>query len=103
HHPPTTQPHPLSLHDALPISSARASTYEVATRSDPAAPGSLTSSARSAPMASALRIPSSAFSGPSETSTTSPSPAASLIFSASRSEEHTSELQSPYDLVCRLL
>src|SRR5437867_10628878 len=25
------------------------------------------------------------------------------IFSAFRSEEHTSELQSPYDLVCRLL
>src|SRR5207248_11213389 len=28
----------------------------------------------------------------------------SMVFSfASRSEEHTSELQSPYDLVCRLL
>src|SRR5437867_8761133 len=25
------------------------------------------------------------------------------IYEASRSEEHTSELQSPYDLVCRLL
>src|SRR5207248_7403573 len=28
---------------------------------------------------------------------------AALRSSASRSEEHTSELQSPYDLVCRLL
>src|SRR5207248_10756704 len=26
-----------------------------------------------------------------------------MMTSASRSEEHTSELQSPYDLVCRLL
>src|SRR5437867_7522176 len=26
-----------------------------------------------------------------------------FTFSSSRSEEHTSELQSPYDLVCRLL
>src|SRR5438094_5283186 len=26
-----------------------------------------------------------------------------IIFKPSRSEEHTSELQSPYDLVCRLL
>src|SRR5207248_11047454 len=26
-----------------------------------------------------------------------------LMFSSLRSEEHTSELQSPYDLVCRLL
>src|SRR5207248_7624482 len=25
------------------------------------------------------------------------------LFAAARSEEHTSELQSPYDLVCRLL
>src|SRR5437867_8464767 len=29
--------------------------------------------------------------------------AEALLFAASRSEEHTSELQSPYDLVCRLL
>src|SRR5437867_10380603 len=28
---------------------------------------------------------------------------AAVPFSKSRSEEHTSELQSPYDLVCRLL
>src|SRR5437867_7105806 len=28
---------------------------------------------------------------------------AALVRSSGRSEEHTSELQSPYDLVCRLL
>src|SRR6266705_6437574 len=31
------------------------------------------------------------------------SPAGSACRSRARSEEHTSELQSPYDLVCRLL
>src|SRR5207248_4031405 len=30
-------------------------------------------------------------------------PRESTVVAASRSEEHTSELQSPYDLVCRLL
>src|SRR5207248_7918203 len=32
-----------------------------------------------------------------------PAPASPLALQAPRSEEHTSELQSPYDLVCRLL
>src|SRR5437867_9223566 len=35
--------------------------------------------------------------------TTSSGLQAASAASASRSEEHTSELQSPYDLVCRLL
>src|SRR5437867_7537013 len=30
-------------------------------------------------------------------------PSSSVIRTTGRSEEHTSELQSPYDLVCRLL
>ena len=46
-------------------------------------PSSLTRSARSAPIASALRIASIARAGPIDTSTTSPSPALSLIRSAS--------------------
>src|SRR5207248_7223710 len=33
----------------------------------------------------------------------SPNPRGQAYFAAIRSEEHTSELQSPYDLVCRLL
>src|SRR5438094_6455080 len=32
-----------------------------------------------------------------------PRPEKGSIYRADRSEEHTSELQSPYDLVCRLL
>src|SRR5438094_5239877 len=34
---------------------------------------------------------------------TQPSPRRSALGDRPRSEEHTSELQSPYDLVCRLL
>ena len=55
----------------------------MATRSEPAAASSETSTTRSAPIASARRIASSAFSGPTETITTSASPAASFSFSAS--------------------
>src|SRR5438094_9714924 len=62
----TTEIYTLSLHDALPISTA--------------------SRGRSSSVRSSLTR----------------SPRRGLRF-ASRSEEHTSELQSPYDLVCRLL
>src|SRR5437867_8109438 len=41
--------------------------------------------------------------GISARSPTSGLPSASLPKNSGRSEEHTSELQSPYDLVCRLL
>src|SRR5437867_5729653 len=39
----------------------------------------------------------------SERSASQPACARRSASSAARSEEHTSELQSPYDLVCRLL
>src|SRR5207248_9632247 len=80
-HPAPTEIYTLSLHDALPISAA--------------AEGSLfwqiflTSHVNRKP-------DKHANSGRGET----PMPANGL---AERSEEHTSELQSPYDLVCRLL
>src|SRR3712207_6871060 len=72
----TTEIYTLSLHDALPISSAAAS--------------SAPSSAPSSPPSSSPP-PSSA---PSSSDASSSSP---------RSEEHTSELQSRQYLVCRLL
>src|SRR5207248_5970311 len=73
--PPPTDPYALSLHDALPISpcSGRERDGRV----------SMTS-----------------------ISTRNASPGRTgfdQISSSRRSEEHTSELQSPYDLVCRLL
>src|SRR5688572_31265330 len=43
------------------------------------------------------------YSGTSGTSTTVSLPAATTIASSPRSEEHTSELQSQSNLVCRLL
>src|SRR5260221_1401592 len=71
--PATTEIYTLSLHDALPISSV--------------------SAARSAARASAT-------SSSHDASGLAP---ATAHHSAVRSEEHTSELQSHSDLVCRLL
>src|SRR5207248_3447554 len=75
--PPTTQIYTLSLHDALPISTGEQRTANVLD------------------IAAANGFPS----------TKDPLIAAILAkeTTARRSEEHTSELQSPYDLVCRLL
>src|SRR5690349_24744262 len=78
--PPTTELYTLSLHDALPISAA------------------CPMSARSSRWLSCSRSTSRSGS-PTTTSPCLSSPAAA----ASRSEEHTSELQSRRDLVCRLL
>src|SRR5207248_9829297 len=100
--PVTTQPYRLSLHDALPIC-----LRPNAVRRDRGTPrpdvllplrGLVphprppAASIRGGPppRAAAARTPCSARAAPS-------SPR------SSRSEEHTSELQSPYDLVCRLL
>src|SRR5699024_11884730 len=82
--PPTTDIYTLSLHDALPIS----------TRRIPAAPD--TTPRR---RASTCSPAPSAWSSTARRSGSSRSPPA---WSA-RSEEHTSELQSRFDLVCRLL
>src|SRR5207248_11306662 len=85
--PPPSALYPLSLHDALPISpptSPRRSRWSRAAARFFCAPKTA-----SQPLFSWA----SAF------------PSRSPYFPAAwgRSEEHTSELQSPYDLVCRLL
>src|SRR5437867_7130405 len=77
--PPPPQISPLSLHDALPISGC--------TRRNPRR-----ESFAKLPQSSDLRYT------PAQQST---HPARDQMIE--RSEEHTSELQSPYDLVCRLL
>src|SRR5207248_9210021 len=101
--PPTTERYPLSLHDALPISGE--------------AP--MTALLHHTPMANITGQP--ALSAPCGFSTTGlpigyqligrPFAEATLFrlarayernHSWERSEEHTSELQSPYELVCRL-
>src|SRR5207249_10130670 len=78
--PPTPELYPLSLHDALPISPAPSATL-ASKIARLAAPPSLT-----------RRI---------NGSVTSAAPVSSTC--DRRSEEHTSELQSRFDLVCRLL
>src|SRR5207248_10434750 len=81
--PPPPPFYTLSLHDALPISRGEAFAYERHWR-------------RLEKDANLTRLPM-------------PYSAAKVrvhlheVIRANRSEEHTSELQSPYDLVCRLL
>src|SRR5207248_11382661 len=95
--PATTHLYTLSLHDALPISTS-----------------SISASERSWPIASGVIVPGRttvSFSGRTGSASGSSSSSARACSSALtstnssslRSEEHTSELQSPYDLVCRLL
>src|SRR5690606_41952835 len=94
---PTTAFYPLSLHDALPICSRPPPTNSrvpprPATRSPAAAmtqPPEYISAIRMKIISPAYMFPNSR--RPSE------------IGLASRSEEHTSELQSRENLVCRLL
>src|SRR5438876_8814827 len=87
----TTQILPLSLHDALPIS--RRGRYNAP------CPTSASNRCRRAPPAR-----TSSACSPSRAASTGGSSAASTCRAASpRSEEHTSELQSPVHLVCRLL
>src|SRR5689334_23455522 len=80
----TTEFYTLSLHDALPI---------YATASIPARPSSATRSSSGAARRTtrATRYPSR----PNRAATEQPR--------SKRSEEHTSELQSQFHLVCRLL
>src|SRR5690242_21057367 len=80
HNPAPADLYTLSLHDALPISPARA--WSLNTPSTCA-----TKAHRASPTA-----------GPSRRSSTT-----STGSSSTRSEEHTSELQSHVNLVCRLL
>src|SRR5688500_20159967 len=82
-HSPLTERYTLSLHDALPISTTACSRSRKA-------PTSRTSS----PVDSALSIGGQSVARGEHTHLSLP------VF---RSEEHTSELQSPCNLVCRLL
>src|SRR5699024_12650323 len=98
-HPPPTVLYTLSLHDALPIcprglpakdSATPAITLETSTS------GSLRT--RGLPSSEATRRRGSSGTWPSNGISVP-----RVLDSVSRSEEHTSELQSRFDLVCRLL
>src|SRR2546426_9319723 len=91
-----TEIYTLSLHDALPI--CPASARSVAGRRRGSRP------ARTPPVCAASRPPP--LPGPGRHragNRDSRSPAGGRGFGRGRSEEHTSELQSPCNLVCRLL
>src|SRR5438132_202250 len=82
--PAPTESYTLSLHDALPICSARGRRRRRARRARRASRPGSSAAARASGGASGPRRPPAAADDP-------------------RSEEHTSELQSHSDLVCRLL
>src|SRR5262249_60821994 len=86
-HPPPTQTSPLPLHDALPIL--------VSPRPSRSRPG----------RGRSLRIPPARGRRPPAARSSFRPPGADGLGwpSAARSEEHTSELQSLTNLVCRLL
>src|SRR5207244_8771289 len=92
HNPSPTPTSPLSLHDALPISSTSRHGSSVAS-------DAFTSSSRP-PTTDVSHGDHGAEYPPS---TTTAEPVVHLDASLARSEEHTSELQSPDHLVCRLL
>src|SRR5205085_9854666 len=99
HHTPPPQISTLSLHDALPISTPPAGS------SAPRTPPRWSSGSGSVTIATC----SSTTSLPPNGSCPAAAPCASTASSpkcgpgTSRSEEHTSELQSQSNLVCRLL
>src|SRR3712207_9154335 len=80
----TTEIYTLSLHDALPICSLRAAWSWPTSSAEPSGY-------------------QPAVTSPGRSSTTSVSVSVATSQTSSRSEEHTSELQSRQYLVCRLL
>src|SRR5690606_41538097 len=102
-HTASPQCYPLSLHDALPISknAVHASPKHVTTTSP-----------RCSPKSRKITVMASRASPDGMSTTSVPTPSCCLMarshrptyfFSSARSEEHTSELQSRENLVCRLL
>src|SRR5690348_17575331 len=79
----TTEIYTLSLHDALPISSTSTIVRNLTSVNG--------------------RPPRPARAWRNSTGRPSPTATACAVAAMSRSEEHTSELQSPVHLVCRLL
>src|SRR5207237_10628348 len=99
-HPPTPSSSPLSLHDALPIFTLfpHPSTEVIDLRSCVKRLMTRSASRRSNP-----RVMMTSVTNSTRLSLRRKVPSFALRFIRSRSEEHTSELQSHLNLVCRLL
>src|SRR5262249_62322192 len=97
--PPPPALYPLSLHDALPILTR---TALACPSRQVAKSASIVASSRSRPTKGVGRPRSRRTRSGARSATSSP-PAISKRSPSRRSEEHTSELQSLTNLVCRLL
>src|SRR5204863_7215359 len=98
HAPATTDIHTLSLHDALPIWGSGYTAAPAVTFSAPPAAGITATGTSTIALTGGDRV---LLAGTREGVWRAINPAANVR--AMRSEEHTSELQSRRDLVCRLL
>src|SRR5207248_6069419 len=90
----TTEIYTLSLHDALPISTARKGQVELEIADASGSTRTLVADHVIAATGYKVNLGRLAYLSPE---------IRARIHTIERSEEHTSELQSPYDLVCRLL
>src|SRR5207248_7159936 len=95
-----TAHHTLSLHDALPISSTAALIIEDRAVATPSFNMISSTASRRSIVIAPASDGTSISTGPVITGAGG---GAGATGAGVRSEEHTSELQSPYDLVCRLL
>src|SRR5699024_11741427 len=100
--PPPPASYPLSLHDALPISSCPTSP-RCGTPTPPRSSSSRPLSPAAPPPAWMRPTARSPWRSPTPPSSPCAPDGASHADRTPRSEEHTSELQSRFDLVCRLL
>src|SRR5207248_4054508 len=101
--PTTTALYTLSLHDALPICSMISRPlYLPSPVTQPIPPSCKTAGGGSMSLAAIFRTSEAESTiRPDRRPLNSTTRIRFLRFAAVRSEEHTSELQSPYDLVCR--
>src|SRR5207244_5395051 len=90
----------LSLHDALPISATDQASFCVSSSMLTVTSSGSNPNTSATTWAHTVRWPCPAGAEPITTLTP---PSRSMFTVAARSEEHTSELQSPDHLVCRLL
>src|SRR5207248_8896459 len=101
--PPCRELTPLSLHDALPISTTYSDNTVYAQLTRLVGPQNVAAMAQQLGITRHLNPYFAIGLGADPVSPLEMARAYATIANRGRSEEHTSELQSPYDLVCRLL
>src|SRR5206468_12217729 len=102
-HTPTTHTYTLSLHDALPISAADDTSLTKICGFQPRRETALNACSENFPNAKIMKTFALLALSCVTCGCTSADVGSYATFETIRSEEHTSELQSRSDLVCRLL